>query len=145
MKKLFVTTLIAISFITTAFAGETKLSYAILSNFKTQFKNASDINWITNEAYAKATFIENQIKMEAFYSPAGELIGTSKGITLDQLSVKAKRNFAKKYGEYSVTEAIRFEGIEEAAYYIAARNEQETVVVKVSDDNQISIIKRTKL
>jgi hypothetical protein len=145
MKKLFATALIAISLITTAFATETKISYAVLSNFKTQFKNASDINWTITDAYTKATFVENQVKMEAFFSPAGELIGSSKGITLDQLSVKAKRNFAKKFGEYAVTEAIRFEGVDESAYFIAARSEKETVVVKVNDDNIVTVVKREKL
>lgn len=82
--------------------------------------------------------------MEAYYSRTGEMIGTSKGITLDQLPVRAKRSFAKKYGNYNVIEAIRFEGAEEGAYYICSQNEKETIVVKVSDNDQLSVIKKTK-
>ena len=82
--------------------------------------------------------------MEAFYSSDGDMIGTSKAITLDELSVKAKRDFAKKFGSCTVKEAIRFEGAEEGAYYISAANEKETVIVKVDDADYVSIVKSSK-
>ena len=144
MKKLFIAALFAITFITSAFAADTKVNSVILSSFKFEFKNASNVQWTTGKDFVKATFIYDNKNMEAYYSPNGDMIGTSKPITLDQLTVRAKRNFAKKFDGYNVTEAIRFEGAEEGAFYISAKNEKETVVVKVSDDNLLSIIKRTK-
>jgi hypothetical protein len=144
MKKLFIAALFAVSFMTSAFATGTKVSSAVLSNFKFQFKNVSDVDWKVGEGFAKATFVYNQVRTEAFYSPTGEMIGTSKGVTLDQLPVKAKRNFSKKYDGYNVTEAIRFDGTDEAAYYISAENEKESVIVKVNDIDEVSLVKRTK-
>lgn len=34
------------------------------------------------------------------------------------LRFKAKRSFAERFGDYTVKEAIRFEGTEEGAYFI---------------------------
>jgi hypothetical protein len=144
MKRLFIAALFAVSFMASAFASETKVSSAIMSNFKYQFKNVSDVNWTMGEGFAKATFVYNQVRTEAFYSPSGEIIGTSKGVSLDQLPVKAKRNFSKKYDGYDVTEAIRFEGPDEAAYFISAQNEKESVIVKVNDNDGVSLVTRSK-
>jgi hypothetical protein len=144
MKKLFIAALFAVSFMTSAFAEGTKVSYTVLSNFKSQFKNVSDAEWTTGDGFIKATFVHNDVRTEAFYSPTGDMIGTSKGVTLDQLPVQAKRNFSKRYDGYNVTEAIRFEGTDEAAYYVSAQNEKESVIVKVADNNEVSLVKRSK-
>ncbi len=144
MKKLLIAALFAVTCITSAFAAGTEVNASALSAFKSQFKKASDVNWTSGEGFSKATFVLNNEKMEAFYSPDGDMIGTSKAITLDELSVKAKRDFSKKFGSYTVKEAIRFEGAEEGAYYISAANEKETVIVKVDDANYVSVVKISK-
>lgn len=145
MKKLFFTALLAISASVSAFATDTNnANSAAVSNFENTFTKASEITWTTNKDYSKATFVLNSVRMEALYTLQGDFIGTTKGITLDELPVSAKRDFAKKYAGYTVTEAIRFEGIEEGAYFVSAKNEKETVVLKVSDGGLVSVVKSTK-
>ena len=145
MKKLFFSVLLAISVAASAFATDTNnVNSTAVNDFEATFKKASDVKWIANNDYIKATFVLNNIRMEALYSPAGELIGTTKSIFPEELPVSAKRNFSKNYGGYTVKEAIRFEGNDEGAYFIAAENEKESVVLKVSDNNQVSLQKSTK-
>jgi hypothetical protein len=144
MKKLLFAALLVVTLGTSAFAGPKKVSSFAQRNFQTEFTQASDISWTAGDEYAKATFTLNNVRMEAFYNPDGEIIGTSKAITLDQIPVSAKRNFAKKFGNYDVKQAIRFEGTDEAAYFISAENEKEAVVIKVTDRNDISTFSRTK-
>ena len=145
MKKILFAALIAVTMGTSAFAGSPAKLYSISeTSFKSDFKNATDVSWTAGADYAKANFILNNVRMEAFYNQNGELIGTSKGITPDQLPVSAKRNFAKKFGSYNVKEAIRFEGADDAAYYISAENDKEAVVVKISDNSSLSVIKKSQ-
>lgn len=144
MKKLFLAALLVVTMAASAFAKDTKkVNAAALGNFKVEFKKASDVTWTANENYAKASFILNNERMEAYYNPEGEKIGTSHAITVDYLPVKAKRAFAKKYGDYTVKEAIEFEGTDETAYFLSAENDAESVILKVTDDG-LSIYKRTK-
>ena len=82
--------------------------------------------------------------MEAIFSLDGDIIAICKSITLDDLPVNAKRNFARKFDGYTVTEAIRFEGADEGAYYISAENQKESVIVKVADTNYVTVFKKTK-
>ena len=145
MKKLFFSALLAISVAASAFATDTNnVNSTVVNDFEATFKKASDVKWVTNNDYTKATFVMNNVRMEALYNLNGELIGTAKSIFLEELPVGAKRNFAKKYDGYNVNEAVRFNGNDEGAYFIAAENEKESVVLKVSDNNQVSVEKSTK-
>ena len=111
MKKLFVSALLAVLVIGSAFAADTKnINLTILNNFRSQFTKAADVNWTTTANYAKATFTVNNQPMEAFYNMDGDMIGTSKKITLEELPVRAKRSYAKTFNGYTVTEAIYFQG-----------------------------------
>jgi hypothetical protein len=144
MKKIFITALVIVTIAASAFAKPTKVNYLALKSFGAEFKNASEISWTSNPNFIKATFVYEEQRMEAFYTPAGEKIGVSRGISVDELPVKAKRAFAKQYNKYNVKEAILFEGVEENAYFINAENETENVIVKVMEDGSVSVFKKTR-
>jgi opacity protein-like surface antigen len=145
MKKLFFATLITVAAATSAFAKDVnKVNYRAQQNFKLDFKGAEKISWTVKANFAKADFTYQGEKMEVFYNTNGEMIGTSKNITLDQLPTYAKRMLAKKYNGFTITEAIRFEGNDESAYYVSAENNTEKVILKVSDDSQMSLFERNK-
>ncbi|WP_018615788.1 hypothetical protein [Segetibacter koreensis] len=144
MKKLLLSALLAATVAVSAFAGTEKVSSVAISNFNASFKRASDVSWTVDKDYVKATFILNNVRTEALYTPNGEFIGTNTAVSLDELPVRAKRTFAKKYNGYTVKEAIRFEGNDEGAYFISAANEKESVILKVSDNSQVSVMKATK-
>ena len=144
MKKLFIATLIVATFVTNAYAEPVKVNRLVVSNFSAEFKDASQVSWASTSEYVKASFVSDRQKMEAFYTPSGEKIGTSRGIGIEELPTSAKRAFAKKYGNYNVKEAILFEGTEESAYFISAENDAENVIVKIFDDGSISVFKKTK-
>ncbi|GEO09415.1 hypothetical protein [Segetibacter aerophilus] len=144
MKKLLLAAFVVATFATTAFAEPTKVNYLALKNFAAEFKKASDVSWSTTGEFVKATFVADNQRMEAFYTLAGEKIGTSRGISIDELPLKAKRAFAKKYESYNVKESILFEGTDEDAYFIKAENDAEEVIVKVSEGGSVSVFKRNK-
>jgi hypothetical protein len=78
--------------------------------------------------------------MQAFYDFKGTLIGTSHAVSLEALPARAKRALAKKYGDYTVKEAIQFENDDEIAYFISASKENASVILKVAD-GQVSVFK----
>jgi hypothetical protein len=144
MKNLLVATVLLVTLSTSAFADPANVNYTTLYNFKAQFRQASNVTWIEEKEFTKATFTWNNEKLQAFFSPEGEMIGTSKNITLEALPVNAKRIFAKKFEGFIVKEAIRFEGDNESAYYLSAENEKESVILKVNDKSSVSVFKKTK-
>lgn len=142
MKKLFISALLAVTVTVSGFAAEgNTVSFAARNNFASQFKHASEVQWTAADNYTKATFVWNNVRTEALYTPEGEFIGTNQAITLEELPLNAKRAFAKKYDGYTVKEAVRFEGVQESAYYISAANEKGSVILKVEDSGYISKIR----
>jgi hypothetical protein len=145
MKNLILAALLAATVTTGAFAtGESKISYFVLNSFKHDFKNVTDVMWTSKTGLAKASFIYNNQKMDAFYNHNGSLFATSKNISLDELPVSAKRLFAKKYEGYSVQETIKYESQDEQSYYIVTENEKESLIIKIDENGQLSLFKRIK-
>ncbi len=145
MKNLITAALLFITITASAFTPDPgNINAAALRNFEIEFQNASNVVWTERREYIKASFMLGKEKMEAIFNFDGDIIATCKSISLDDLPVKAKRNFAKKLDGYTVTEAIRFEGVDEGAFYISAENQKEAVVVKVADTNHVSVFKKTK-
>lgn len=137
MKKLLLAAFVAVSIISSAFAAPSQTAnYFVSNSFKQDFPFVSNVQWTISASFSKATFLLNNIKTEAFYKADGELIGTASAITLDELPTNAKRTFAKRYSScYIVKEAIKFEGVEETAYYISAADGKESVILKVLNSN----------
>ena len=145
MKNFLMTALLAFTVAASAFAASPeKVNATILSNFHSAFKGASNISWVTTGDYTKATFDLAKTKMEVYYNPEGDIIGTSKTIDLNELPLRVKRSFAKQFDGYNVNEAIYFDGFGEKAYYVAGENEKEAVILKVGENNKTSMFERTK-
>lgn len=143
MKKLFIAALLTVTVATTAFsADEKKISGKIMDNFNSEFAEANNVKWTLKQNYVKASFVMDGQKTDAFYDLNGESIGLSRNITLESLPVNSKRIFAKKYSEYTVKEAIKFEGVSETAYFISAENEKVSLILKVTDAG-VSVFKKT--
>lgn len=145
MKKILFAVLIATTVATSAFSSDTrKINTRILTNFKYDYNSASEVNWTLRPNFAKATFVLNGKSLEAFYNLNGDLIGSSSRITLNELPTSAKRAFAKRYTGYNVTEAIKFDGVQDNAFFISAENDKEKVIVRVGEDADVSVFDRTR-
>ncbi|HEX8333088.1 MAG TPA: hypothetical protein VF622_10720 [Segetibacter sp.] len=143
MKKLIIAALLTITVATSVFASdEKKLNVNVLRSFETQFEDAEKVKWSSNSKYIKASFEVNGKKTDAFYNLDGEYIGCTKKITLEDLPVNAKRTFAKKYSDYTVKEAIKFDGTEETAYFVSAENDKQSLILKITGAG-VSVFKKT--
>jgi hypothetical protein len=141
MRKIFLVAALATSLATSALASnDTRVDYTIQQSFRNQFSNAKNVEWSKTGSYVKATFILGKLSTEAFFSNDGDLIGTSHAINLEELPTGAKRTYAQKYSDYTVKEAILFEGMDESAYFISAQKEETNVILKVVG-NRISVYK----
>jgi len=143
MKKLFIAALLTISVATTAFAAdEKKVNVRVMNTFNTEFENAENVTWTVKTNFVKASFVMDGQRVDAFYDFNGESIGRSQGISLDDLPLSAKRTYAKKYADYIVKEAIKFDGVDESAYYVSAENDKHSVILKITNAG-IGVFKKT--
>ncbi len=148
MKKFILTAFVAVAVATSAFSADfkdvSKISKRILYNFSSEFSDANDVTWTLRPTFAKASFILENKRVDAFYDFDGTMIGTSKAVTIDQMPVNVKRVFAKKYADYTVKETIHFEGADESAFFISAANSNRSIVLKVSHQGLVSLFSSEK-
>jgi hypothetical protein len=144
MKKLFLSTILSVLVAASSFAADINKNAEAVYSFNSQFERAENVSWTSTKGFAKASFTLNNKQMAAFYQPDGSLIGTTSAVTLEELPVIAKRSFAKKYSDYTVKEAIRFDATDETAYFISAEDEARSLILKVSAEGMVSVYKSVK-
>ncbi len=142
MKKVFFAAIVAVTLATSSFAADTKVNDRVAYSFKNDFAKAQSVKWGTAGKYVSATFVENNETVKAFYSVAGDLVGTSRSIGVDQLPMSAKRLLGKKYSDHAVKEAITFEQEGEITYYVSVENDKQSVILEVKN-GLASIFKKT--
>ena len=70
MKKLFLamTAVLAISISALASDGSKNVNYWVLNKFNASYQDAKDVTWVVTEKFAKASFLMDGERMEAYYS-----------------------------------------------------------------------------
>jgi hypothetical protein len=148
MKKMLYAALIAVFVTTSAFAGET-VNGKISESFKSDFSDASNVVWTTGNEFAKASFILEGEKMEAFYSLDGTAIGVSRAIALDKLPKASVRTITKKYPfpPYALKECIEFVHADgEVKYYVSLEEEAKNkIILEVSANGSVEVYKKSKI
>ena len=146
MKKLFISSFLAITVAISGFAAErNKAGFALPEKFSFKFKQFLDVERTSSENSTNstvATFIFYNIRTNALDTEAGEFVGIGQAMTLEDLPLNAKRAFAGKYQGNTVKEAIHFEGLQESTYFISAENEKGLVIPAVKDNGPILTIKK---
>lgn len=144
MKKIFYSLVLALTVATSVFAsGDSKARSGVVSHFKVQFRKASDLLWTTKTDLAKTELMMNNRKTEVFYDN-GELVGSSTKITLNELPESVQEQVMEALLGYKVKEVVLFSGTDETAYYIAADNNKENIVLKLDENNNITATKSSK-
>jgi hypothetical protein len=133
MKKFILTALIAVAITSSSFAGGVNVNRATRNNFEAEFGALKDVTWSSVGSFTSATFTLDKQKKQAFYDGAGNMIGTAHSINIEALPTYAKREFAKKYGSFTVKEAIEFVKTDDSAYFISAEKDGESVILMIAD------------
>lgn len=145
MKKLLFAICLVVAMTTAAFA-DTKVNSRALSHFKSTYKEAADVQWKTTNEYTKASFTWNSQQMEVFYDDNGELVGTSRAVSLNTLPIEAQQKLQKRYEGYTATEAIEFNDAKEGLYYYVSLVKDNTkTVLKISSDGGMEIFKKSHI
>ncbi|HEX6913790.1 MAG TPA: hypothetical protein VF145_01030 [Chitinophagaceae bacterium] len=143
MKKLFIAAIAIVALATTAVAadGGKNVNYWVLSKFNNSYKAATNVNWVVTSQYAKATFLLDGERVEAYYSTEGEFIAESKAIATQDLPRMARKTIEKKYSGYTLKEVIEYATPEKTEYYVSMENEKESKILKISSGGEIEVFK----
>jgi hypothetical protein len=137
MKKILFTAIIAVSTLTVSLAktgDEKKVSYKVINEFSSIFRDAENVTWKVTDEYIKASFLLEDQTMEAFFNASGELVATSKKMAFNKLPKKAITEITTNYQfpPFELKECIQFtnaDGVNK--YYVSLKNNNKTTVLEI--------------
>jgi len=142
MKKLFFAVIAAITLSTTAIASDgNNVNYWVLNKFNANYQDAKDVSWVVTDKFAKATFLMDGERMEAYYSTEGEFIAESKAVPPGDLPKSAKRALDKKYKDFKIIEVIQYTTNDKVEYYVSLESAKSSKILKISATGTIDIFK----
>lgn len=147
MKKFkIVLTAIVMLLATSSFATEPlKVLPVVKAAFENDFSNASQVSWKKSNDFYFASFTLNNVNVDAAYTDKGELIGTSRTITAEQMPLCISLALAEKYEGYQVDKSVvelTFEGV--TRYYVTVWNKTQAFKLKCFSSGELEIERKIK-
>jgi hypothetical protein len=122
-----------------------KVTPVVKMAFENDFAKASAVKWAKTEDFYFASFLLNNVKVDAAYTETGELIGTSRIILANQMPLSISVALAEKYKGYQVDDAVTELTFASATrYYVTVSNEKQLLRLKCLNDGVIEVESKTK-
>jgi hypothetical protein len=147
MKKFkIVLTAIVMLLAASSFATEPeKVTAVVKAAFENDFSKATQVSWEKSDDFYFASFTLNNVNVDAAYTEKGELIGTSRRITAEQMPLSISLAIAEKYEGYLVHKPVvelTFEGV--TRYYVTVSNQSQALKLKCYINGDLEVERKTK-
>ena len=158
MKKIFLTIATAALFSVNVFAGDGgkkfdggAASYAVQQAFATDFANATNAVWTVTKNCQKVDFIIDGAKKTAFYTLAGDFLGTTQTTVYKAIPAKSQKMIADTYKGYTAGEVIVYQAnealnndIEPTSYFVDLKSDKHEILVRVAGSGNVEFFKQVK-
>jgi hypothetical protein len=121
------------------------VSPVVKAAFESDFTKASVVNWQKTDEFYFASFLLNNVNVEAAYTETGELIGISRRITADQMPLSISLSLAQKYKGYQIDKSVTeltFASV--TRYYVTVSTEKQALKLKCLADGDIQVENKIK-
>jgi len=158
MKKIFLTIATAALFSVNVFAGDGgkkvdggSASYAVQQAFASDFANATNTVWTVTKNCQKVDFLIDGVKKTAFYTLAGDFLGTTQTISYKAIPAKSQKMIADSYKGYTADNVIVYQAnealnsdIEPTSYFVDLKNDKHEILVRVANSGNVVFFKQVK-
>jgi len=149
MKKIkIVLTAIVMLLSISSFATEPepeKVTAIVKAAFESDFSKATTVKWEKTDEFYFASFLLNNVKVDAAYTENGELLGTSRKISTEQMPLSISVALADKYAGYEIDNSIvelTFASV--TRYYVTVSNKTQTVKLKCYSNGDLEVESKIK-
>ena len=140
---LLILTLLAVSFIQPAFAGEGDIKPSVLKSFQSTFSSAKEVEWTATENLYKARFELNGQIVCAYYNNGGNMLAVTRNITAHELPLNLQTSLKKEFNNHWITDLFELNNEEGTTYYVTLET-AETKVVLYSNKNSWDVYSKNK-
>lgn len=147
MKKVtIILTAIVLLFSASAFAakGDT-VTDQVKDAFEKDFVKAKDVTWQKNGDFYFASFVINDMTVNAAYDDDGQLVGTSRRIALTQVPLSVSLALTEKYSRYTIPDQVTELTCDgETRYQVFVSDEKKSLRLSIRTNGEISVEKKIK-
>jgi opacity protein-like surface antigen len=167
MKKLLLAAAFAATFSLTAVAADgirkyddsKNISYFVLNQFNTDFRDAENVVWTITPSTQKADFTIDGVKKTAFYNLTGTYLGVTEEVDYKQVPAAAKKEIAETYKDYAAAQVIKFQAAETPSdfyvnlaitppdaidYFVDLKKDTAEVILRVTAQGSVYFFKQVK-
>ena len=103
------------------------------------------VTWEKADDFYFASFLLNNAKVDAAYTEGGELIGTSRRISIEQMPLSISVALAENYDGYEVDNSVvELTHASVIRYYVTISNKSQTVKLKCYSKGDLKVENKTK-
>ncbi len=122
-----------------------KVTPVVKAAFESDFSKATLVKWDKTDEFYFASFLLNNVKVDAAYTESGELLGTSRKITAEQMPLSISVALAENYSGYEVDNSVvelTFASV--TRYYVTVSNKSQAVRLKCFGNGDLEVEGKTK-
>src|SRR5689334_21405073 len=109
MKKLLIAALLVVSVSASSIAQDlSSVDRKSMGNLEVMYAGASGVNWTSTAQFTKASFVQNEKKMDVFYNLDGEFVAVTTQLKVHEIPASIKKTLEKRYSDYLVKEAFQY-------------------------------------
>ena len=146
MKFLLATLITLFSFVSnkSQASDDVNVSAAIVSSFKSSFKNASEVSWkVTNQFY-KAEFSLNGQYVSAYYNESATLIAVTRNINSFQLPITLQNKLKSSYESYWISDLFEYSDDSGTSYYVTIEDGDTKTTLKSNGTADWSVYQKQR-
>ena len=122
-----------------------KVTPVVKAAFESDFSKATLVKWDKTDEFYFASFLLNNVKVDAAYTENGELIGTSRRIAADQMPLSIAVALADNYSGYEVDNSVvELTHQSVTRYYVMVSNKTQTVKLKCYSNGELEVESKIK-
>ena len=123
---------------------DVNVSSAVVSTFKSSFKNASDVTWKVTNQYSKADFSLNGQFVSAYYDASANLIAVTRNISSFQLPITLQSKLKESYEDYWISDLFELSDNDGTAYYVTVEDGDSKITLKSSGTNSWNVYQKQR-
>jgi hypothetical protein len=146
MKFLLATLITVFSFVSNKShaTDDVNVSSAIVSSFKSSFKNASEVSWKVTHNFYKADFSMNGQYVAAYYDGSANLIAVTRNITSLQLPITLQSKLKASYESYWISDLFELSDDSGTSYYVTVEDGDSKITLKSHGTSQWSVFQKQR-
>lgn len=105
--------------------------------FQKEFAGAENVKWSEQDDFISALFLLNGHRIQAWFKKEGELVGSIRGLSYNQLPLQVIRSLQSKFEQAVIIEIREVTNNEGTNYKIVLENKDKKYKVSIRPDGNV--------